>query len=303
MLTDLVNTYVEMKRACGFSFRIQGHLLRRFAEFADAEGDRFVRAATAIKWAHGAPSVYQSARRLGHVIRLARYLRAEDPGHELPPAVFGSQRRPRRVPYIFSSEEVQRLLQAVSQSGYRTLRRDTYVTLFALLSCTGLRVSEAIHLRYGDITQDGLIIRCSKFRRSRIVPLHETACAALERYIERRRSYAPFEDHVFVSLRRKPLRLGDIDRAFSIAVAKIGLPRGPGLPQPTPHSLRHTFCVRALETCPHERDRITRHMMALSTYVGHDSVAGTYWYLQGTPQLLKSIAECSESFMSAGGQS
>src|SRR3974377_425986 len=101
MLTNLVESYVEMKRACGFSFRIQSNSLRRFAEFSDAEGDRFLRTDTAIKWARRAPSVSQSPRRLGHVIRLARYLRTEDPRHELPPAVFGSQRRPRRVPYIF----------------------------------------------------------------------------------------------------------------------------------------------------------------------------------------------------------
>lgn len=303
MLADLVKTYVAMKRACGFSFRIQSNLLQRFAEFSDAQGDRFLRADIAIKWAREAPSAYQSARRLGEVIRLARYLRAEDPRHELPPAVFGSQSRPRRVPYIFSGDDIRRLLYVVSQSGYRTLRRDTYTALFSLLACTGLRVSEAIHLRYGDITQDGLVIRHSKFRRSRIVPVHETAQVALERYIEKRRLYAPFDDHVFISLRRKPLRLGDVDRAFSGAVAKIGLPRGPGLPHPSPHSLRHTFSVRALETGPYERDRITRHMISLSTYLGHSSAAGTYWYLQGTPQLLKSIAEQSESFMAEGGQS
>lgn len=303
MLTNLVESYVEMKRACGFSFGIQSNLLRRFAEFSDVEGDQFLRANTAIKWARKAPSAYQSARRLGHVIRLARYLRTEDPRHELPAPVFGSHHRPRRVPYIFSSEEIQRLLYATSESGYRTLRRDTYTTLFALLACTGLRVSEARNLRYSDITQDGLVIRCSKFRRSRMVPLHETAHAALERYIEKRRPYAPFDDHVFISLRRKPLRLGDVDRAFSRIVAKIGLLRGPGLPQPTPHSLRHTFSVRALESGPCERDRVTRHMMALSTYLGHSTVAGTYWYLQATPQLLQSIADRCEGFMTGGTQS
>jgi integrase/recombinase XerD len=184
MLTNLVESYVEMKRACGFPFGIQSNLLRRFAELSDVEGDQFLRADTAIKWARKAPSVYQSARRLGHVIRLARYLRTEDPCHESPAPVFGSHHRPRRVPYTFSSEEIQRLLYAASQSGYRTLRRDTYTTLFALLACTGLRVSEARNLRDSDITQDGLVIRCSKFRRSRMVPLHETAHAALERYIE-----------------------------------------------------------------------------------------------------------------------
>jgi integrase len=79
---------------------------------------------------------------------------------------------------------------AASRSGYRTLRRDTYSTLFALLASTGLRASEAIHLRLDDITPDGLVIRCSKFRKSRLVSLHATARAGLERYLQRRRPYA-----------------------------------------------------------------------------------------------------------------
>jgi integrase/recombinase XerD len=165
MLAQAVNSYVEMRRACGCTFRIQSCLLRRFAEFSDKRGERFIRTSTAVEWAGAAPSVYQRARRLNDVIRLSRYLRAEDTRHELPHAVFGTDRRPRRVPYIFSSEDIQRLVRAAARSGYRTLRRETYSTLFALLACTGLRVSEAINLRYGDIGPDGLVIRCSKFKK------------------------------------------------------------------------------------------------------------------------------------------
>jgi integrase/recombinase XerD len=180
------------------------------------------------------------------------------------------------------------------------LRRKTYSTLFALLACTGLRVSEAIRLRFEDITPDGLVIRCSKFRKSRLVPLHETAQVGLEHYLERRRPYAPFDDHVFISLRRKPLLIGDVETAFQSAVDKIGLQRGPGLPRPTPHSLRHTFAVKALETCPDGRDRITKHMLALSTYLGHGKVSNTYWYLEATPDLMRNIAERCESFVTGG---
>jgi integrase len=302
MLTELVKSYVEMKRACGFSFGIQGSLLRRFAEFSEERGRRYVCAQTAIEWAGAAPTVYQSARRLGHVIRFARYLRAEDARHELPPPIFGGQRRPRRVPYIFSKDEIRRIVQTTSQLGQRALCRETYSTLFALLACTGLRVSEAIQLRYEDVTRDGLIIRRSKFKKSRIIPLHESTQAALQRYIEHRRAYEAFDDHVFISLRRKPLRLLGVEHAFRTTVNKIGLPRGPGLPRPTPHALRHSVAVRALETCPCDRDRITQHTVALSTYLGHYSAAETHWYLQATPQLMASIAERCESFMTEGGR-
>jgi len=300
MLTQSVESYLAVRRACGFQLKSESNFLRRFALFSEARGKHHVCSETAIEWAGLAKSVHQRARRLGQVIRFARYLRAEDQSHELPPPFFGSEKRPRPIPYIFSQENIQRLIQAASQSGYRTLRRQTYSTLFALLACTGLRVSEAIRLRFDDMTSDGLVIRGSKFRKSRLVPLHETAQAGLERYLNQRRSYAPFDDHVFVSLRRKSLLVKDVETAFQTAVDKIGLQRGPGLPRPTPHSLRHTFAVRALEACPDDRDTITKHMLALSTYLGHSKVSETYWYLEATPDLMRDISKCCENFTKGG---
>jgi len=300
MLNQAVESYLRVRRACGFELKCQGSLLRSFAIFSDARGKHHVCSDIAIEWAGLAGSVHQHARRLGEVIRFARYIRAEDPFHELPPPVFGSEKRLRPIPYIFSQRDIQRLVQAASESGCRSLRRKTYSTLFALLASTGLRVSEAIRLRYEDITPDGLVIQRSKFRKSRLVPLHETVQEGMERYLEHRRPYAPFDDHVFVSLRRKSLHIEDVETAFQTAVDKIGLKRGPGLPRPTPHSLRHTFAVRALETCPDGRDYITKHMLALSTYLGHGNVSHTYWYLEAVPELMRNIAERCESFFTGG---
>jgi integrase len=234
------------------------------------------------------------------VVRLARFLRAEDARHEIPPAVFGSEKRQRPTPYILSTEQIREIVRLAAQSGYRTLRRQTYSTLFALLSCTGLRVSEAIRLRYPDITPDGLMIRGTKFQKSRLVPLHETARAGLERYLKQRRPYAPHNDHVFVSLRRKPLLIADVDHAFRTAVSAMGLPRGRGQTRPTPHSLRHTFAVRALMNCPDGRERITQHMLMLSTYLGHSKADFTYWYLEAVPELMRDIAERSEAYVEGG---
>ena len=300
MLSQAVESYLAVRRACGFELKREGNLLRSFAVFSETRGKQRVCSEVAIEWAGLAASVNRRARRLGEVIRFTRYIRAEDQSHELPPPVFGSETRPRPVPYIFSRDDIQRLVQAASEAGYRSLRQKTYSTLFALLACTGMRVSEAIRLRFEDITPDGLMIWCSKFRKSRLVPLHETARAGIERYLEQRRPYAPFDDHVFISLRRKPLLPEDVETAFRTAVDKIGLRRGPGLPRPTPHSLRHTFAVRALETCPDGRDHITKHMLALSTYLGHGRVCDTYWYLEAVPELMENIAQCCESFFTGG---
>jgi len=260
-----------------------------------------VTAQVAIEWARqSSPSATQRARRLADVKRFAVYVHAEDARHEIPPEVFGKERGPRPTPYILSDHQICQIIQLAAQSGYRTLRRQTYSTFFALLACTGLRVSEAIHLRYDDIAPDGLIIRATKFRKSGLVPLHETARAGLERYLKLRRPYAPFDDHVFISLRRKPLLIHDVETAFQTVIEKMKLPRGRGQRRPTPHSLRHAFAVRALQHCPDGRDRITQHMLMLSTYLGHCKAELTYWYLEAVPDLMRSIADRCESYVTGG---
>jgi integrase/recombinase XerD len=122
MLSQDVQAYLAVRRAMGFGMKWSGNLLRGFAAFSDAAGQHHVCSEAAIKWAGSTPSVRTRARRLGLVIRLARYLRAEDQRHEVPPPVFGSEERPRRTPYIYSREDVQRLVQAASGVGRYLIR-------------------------------------------------------------------------------------------------------------------------------------------------------------------------------------
>ncbi len=295
MLTRDVETYLAVRRATGFALRCEGIHLKNFAIFSEVRKQRYVSTKTAVEWAGLARSVRRRARRLGMIIRLARYLRAEDERHEVPPAVFGTEKSPRPTPYILTRKQIWQLVTAAAQSRYRPCGV-TYRTLFSLLACTGLRVSEAIHLRLDDITPDGLVIRRTKFHKSRLVPVHRTAQARLKQYLQQRRSYAYFDDHVFVSLRQKLLSVAAVDKVFRMAVKRVGLPFGLGRARPTPHSLRHTFTVRALATCPDGRDAITKHMLALSTYLGHSKVAYTYWYLEAVPELMRDIAERTEQF-------
>jgi integrase/recombinase XerD len=295
MLTRTVETYLAVHRAAGFALRCEGSHLKRFAAFSQKRKQHYVSTDIAIEWAGLASSIPQRARRLGIVIRLARYLRAEDERHEVPPAVFGPEKWPRPTPYILTGQQIRQLVTAASQFNYR-ICAETYPALFSLLACTGLRVSEATQLRFDDITPDGLMIRRTKFRKSRLVPLHETAQTGLQRYLEKRRLYAPLDDHVFVSRQGRPLSVSAVDEAFRTAVNRVGMPPGPGAIRPRPHSLRHSFAVRALQTCPDGRDATTRHMLALSTYLGHSKVAHTYWYLEAVPDLMRDIADHAEQF-------
>ena len=299
MLTRAVETYLAVRRAAGFALRFDGSLLKGFAAFSEARKQHYVSTGIAIEWAGLAPSVPQRARRLGMVIRLARYLRAEDERHDVPAPVFGAEKSSRPTPCILTLEQIQQLVTAASKMTYRICAA-TYPTLFSLLACTGLRVTEATQLRFDDVTPDGLIIRRTKFRKSRLVPLHETAHKGLQSYLVQRRLYAPLDDHVFVSFQGRPLSVSAVDEAFRIAVKRIGLPLGAGGVRPRPHSLRHSFAVRALLTCPDGRDAITKHMLALSTYLGHSKVAHTYWYLEAVPDLMRDIADHAEQFAMKG---
>lgn len=302
MLTEAVESYLAVRRSLGFKLRDAGLMLESFARYSSGRGKDYICAVTALAWAGLASSVPQRARRLGVVIRFARYIRVEDPRNEIPPQdVFGKDSRTRPIPYILSTDQIVRLVEAASRLGRPiAFRRHTYGTLFGLLACTGLRVSEAIRLRFEDVTPDGLVISSSKFGKSRLVPLHETAKAEVERYLSRRRRVVCADDHVFVSLRKRPLLITDVETAFRNVLHSIGLPPGRKHGGPTPHSLRHTFAVRTLEGSPAGRERITKHMVALSTYLGHARFANTYWYLQATPSLMKDIAEASEAFAHQG---
>lgn len=222
MLIPAVKSYLALRRALGFKLKEAGYQLQSFARFADERGEQFIRTATAIEWAGYVASLPQRARRLGVIIRFARYLHAEDERHEIPPdGVYGSQTRPRRTPFILSPEQIQRLLVAASSLRPRgSLRPNTYQTLFALLACTGLRVSEAIRLTFADFTSDGLLIRQSKFRKSRLVPLHDTAQAGLERYLARRLLLPGDRDHLFVCEHGRPLRYTAVAQAFHTSLRR-----------------------------------------------------------------------------------
>ncbi len=301
MLTTALQSYLELRRAMGFALHADAFRLRSFVRFATARGDTHVRAETVTEWAREARTAGERARRL-HAVRLwARHLRAENPRHQMPAAdQFGRYRPQRRRPFLFSSADLARLLDATRQMGPPTARRPhTFAALFALLACTGMRVSEARRLTMRDLTPDGLLIQKTKFKKTRLVPLHLTATAALVRYRRRWRRDAGADDPLFVSTRGGPLALRTVEAVFQSLVKRLDLYRGRAR-GPRIHDLRHTFAVRALETCPDSRDHVAEHMLALTTYLGHSHVAYTYWYLQATPHLMADVADRAEKLVFGG---
>jgi integrase/recombinase XerD len=206
MLSQLVDSYLELRRSTGFRMGVHQYLLHSFASFAAQRGETHIRTRTAIEWAAQAPSEGQRANRLGMLRVFARFARAEDAGHEVPSERVFVSRRVRYRPFIFTPDQLHELLVRASKlSPNGSIRPWTYTTLFSLLAVTGLRISEALNLRLHDMTEDGLLIRETKFHKNLLVPLHPTTVAGLKRYLDRRGTAK--DDHVFVSLRGSGMRL------------------------------------------------------------------------------------------------
>jgi integrase/recombinase XerD len=297
-----VETYLAVRRAVGFTLSNTEYLLRSFADFAAGRKEAHIRTATAIDWASQAKSVAQRHTRHRTICRFAQYLRVEDLRHELPPANHFGYRKTRRVPHIYTRDEINALVLAATRlPSSDSLLPKTYAALISLLAATGLRIAEALHLLVTDITSDGLLIRKTKFQKTRLVPLHATAVTGLGQYLIHRQEAKRGGDHVFVSDEGQPLVYWKVHSVFRTLLKSAGIKPSGGR-WPRIHELRHTLAVRALESSPTGRHRIGQHMLALATYLGHVNINATYWYLETTPELLLDIAVVAENFVQGGRQ-
>lgn len=301
MLSRDLERYIDGKRSLGFKFRSQSVQLRSFVAFAESRGDRYVRSARVIAWAGKATSPQHRHYRLLLVRRFALALHADNARHQVPgTAAFGRVTIKRRTPYIYAPGEITRLLQASSAlDPASTIRPIMYTTLLGLISATGMRIAEALALRLEDVTADGLVIRETKFHKNRLLPLHATVQQALDRYLVARRDVLGGST-LFVSDAGRPLPYTSVRYVFLTLLDRTGLRGADAGRDPRIHDLRHTFAVRSLEACSHDRTAVARHIVALSTYLGHAHVSDTYWYLQATPALMGQIAEAGETLLAGG---
>ena len=297
MLSRDMARYVDLRRSLGFRFRVQHSFLRNFVAFAEARGDDFVRIDRVLDWAARAPSPASCRIRLLTVRRFALAMQAEDIRYEVPAAdAVGRATFQRRSPHIYRAEEITELMRVAAQlKPIGSIRPLMYATLFGLLAATGMRISEALALLLGDVTTDGLIIRNTKFRKSRLLPLHDTTRQMLDDYLSVRLRLGTLDGALFVSTTGKAPSYSTVESIFLKLMRTIGVRGEPSQPGPRIHDLRHTFAVRSLEQCGHDRNAVARHIVALSTYLGHAHVTDTYWYLHATPTLMERIAEAGEA--------
>ena len=236
-MTDHVNDYVARRKALDLSFREQERVLTRYAEHADARGERFVRAGSALDWAGTVASVREARRRLHFVRGLAVFLHVGDNRHEaLHRDALGrpGRHRPPRIP---SPEEIRKIMtEALSLGPAGSLTPLTFQFIIGFVACTGLRRSEATGLLLGDLGPNGLLIRNAKNLRDRLVHLHESARRALDgNLVVRKRQGGPGETGPKLhDLRQQLCLLGRHERRS----------RPGGLPPPLPFQHENDIEIR-----------------------------------------------------------
>lgn len=300
-LTVRLEAYLALQQALGFPLKARERLLRDFVSFIAARDESGpVTAQTALDWACATSARCGAAGRTGR-LSVARqfllHLSALVPGTEVPGD--GLLARPRRPkPFLFSSVEIQTLLLAAGKlKPTDSLRPHTTQTVLGLLASTGLRAGESVRLEVSDVALDAdpprLLVRGTKFRKSRLVPLHDSTATQMRQYAQRRCDlhYDGLSDAFFVSEQGRHLHFSALSRCFRRLMRELGLSARYGSRGPSLHSLRHTFACSRLQAWQQEGADVPACLPHLAVYMGHAAVKDTYWYLTATPELLKTAAD------------
>ena len=304
-MTTRVEEYLAYRRALGYQIRTEAQMLQSFARYADDSGHQGpLTTELALQWARlpeRSARLYQ-ARRLEVVRTLARYLAPREPGTEIPPRGLLGPAHARGPAFLYSESDIAALIEAARKltptGGLRPL---TYATLIGLLACTGLRISEALTLGADDVNlQAGVLtIRRTKFRKSRLVPLHTSALGPIRDYAaDRDRSCGRNPGMTFfVSATGHRLPYTTVRHTFH-GLLRQAMPGvvPVGRTRPRLHDLRHTFVCRRLLAWYRDGVDIDRVIDQLSAYLGHVKVSDTYWYLTGVPELLAIAGQRFEQF-------
>lgn len=286
--------YLRIRRALGYRLEREERWLRQLVGYLRDAASEHLTSELVISWARQ-PATAQArhwAQRLGCARKFARYLHAFDPRTEIPPTGVFPAPRDRPMPFLWSAEQIALLLEEAARLR-PVLRGLTCQTLLGLLAVTGMRLGEAVGLVRGDVDFGTAVItiRHAKFDRPRLVPLHPTVNVALRRYAIRRDELCPTprSESFFVSSRGNTLQRTAVDATLRELTTAMGIRTA--TVHPRAHDLRHSFAVHTLIRWLREGGSVDERITELSTYLGHVSPAGTYWYLTAVPELLELAAD------------
>jgi len=296
-LREALDDYLAIRRATGVKLERDEKLLGQFLGYCD-QGDVASITITAVTgWVMQPDNAGASwtAMRLNAVRQFARWRWLTDPTTEIPPAdLFGPLRRQRRIPFLYTNDDILALMNAAGQLR-QPLRQVTYETFIGLLAVTGMRLSEAINVDRGDFdpANGWLQINDTKFGKSRQVALSASTVDALETYLTVRHKLCPNArtEALFISPAGTRLLVTNVQSTFRILVRSTGLKPRSLRCRPRMHDLRHTFAVATLLDWYRDGLEIERRLPILSTHLGHANPAATYWYLTAAPELMAITAD------------
>jgi integrase/recombinase XerD len=305
---EAVEAYLAARRALGVQLDRAGRYLRQFVresgnaplcDITPTAVERFLRG-------RGAPTATWRTKR-AYLAGLYRYALAHDlvafsPLPEHPPKL-----APPQTPYVYSTAELQRLLEATAVLEHRAspLQAMTYRTLLLVLYGTGLRVSEAISLTVSDIdlVRRLVTVRDTKFYKTRIVAIGPRLTRHLAAYLDRRRLLAlpEGERSAFLCTRTgHGFYYQEVITTFQRIRSAAGITCPPGEPRPPRlHDLRHTAAAHRVLAWYRAGKNVQQLLPRLATYLGHVDIRSTQRYLQMTPELLQ---EASRRFAQYAGQ-
>lgn len=237
-----LDDYLRLRRALGYRLEREEQWLRQLVRYLQAAGSQTLISELTISWAR-LPATAQPrhwAQRLGCARKFARYVQTLDSSTEIPPTGVFPAERHRPMPYLWSGEQIELLLNTARELR-PTLRGLTYQALFGLLAVSGMRLGEAVGLNRGDVDLDTAVItiRHPKFDRPRIVPLHPTTSAALRAYATQRDQLCPLplSEAFFLSSRGSALQRSQVDKTLRQLTTVMGIRTA--TVHPRAHDLRH----------------------------------------------------------------
>lgn len=309
-LATVIETYIALQQSIGLRSKTAKRSLRRFGRQMGDVHIGNIQPELVLEFLQGTGPV-SSNWRVKYRLLSGFYRFAISRGHVAasPLAPTLPKFPPQQTPYIYSKEELQRLLDATSvlESIYSRLQAPMFRTLILLLYGSGLRVSEALGLtmRDVDLEQRIITVRNTKFHKTRLVPIGPKLALELTRLGDRRRRIPmpDGEDSRFFASRTGALwNYPRVITLFQRVRRAAGIGRPPGeLRPPRMHDLRHTAAVHRVIAWYRSGQDVQRLLPQLATYLGHVEISSTQRYLQMTPELLQEANRRFAMYANCGG--
>lgn len=308
IFSELIQGFIDYKRAAGYKYKSETSCLKEFDELCCSLNimTPVITKELSDIWCTKKPHESERSshqKRVSCIRQFALYLISSGYEAYIPINLeYIQHRKSKYSAYIFSHDEISRIFNASNQvyPNRQSTMHLVMPVLIRLLYCTGLRVMEALKLQLKNVnlTEGTLLIESAKFNKDRLIPVSESMRELLIQYCSVMHPLYSPEDYLFVGVTREPCSHHNIYLRFREILVSAGINhagRGYG---PRIHDIRHTHCCHVLQAASHNKTDLTNMLPALSVYMGHESVIATSQYLKMTAEIYPDILHAVESLCS-----